>query len=185
MKKVLILMSLLLVVACGKKNEEEQVIKEETVIEQNIEMEEVSEEKNIEEEKVEDFTNLEAEELMVEEEEIVEMNTIMNENLKRYELTNEIIDREPQGQVREYDINTKAFMYNEWVNIGEEKAVVHRWYHLGKDDVPELMATVNLNIKGNRWRTWSSKELNRQGVWVVEVEDYNGNIIIKEELLVR
>lgn len=53
--------------------------------------------------------------------------------------------------------------------------ITHRWLYKGK-----VKAEVSFDIKGNRWRVWSSKNLWHTwvGVWTVEVIDQNEQILL-------
>lgn len=185
MKKYLLLSLLLLVVACGKnkvedtKTEKEKVTseKEFVVVEKEIQIS--KEEKEIKEEKV----ILEEEKVAVEEEKLIEKAPYL---VSRSRLTSEVQNKEPRQEKKEYGLNERAFFFTEVKEIGANaRKISHKWYHVDDMGNEKLNATVKLEVRGNRWRTWSSKQLNHSGQWIVRVEDHLGNVMVEDKLMVR
>lgn len=60
--------------------------------------------------------------------------------------------------------------------------VSHIWYHEGDE-----MAKVDLTVRSNSWRTWSSKNIMESwtGQWSVDVLGPNGDIIATESFTVE
>lgn len=89
-------------------------------------------------------------------------------------VTTGVADREPVNDLeRVLDGNDKVLFFTELRDM-EGQTIKHRWSHGG-----EVMAEVEFNVKGPRWRIWSSKNLIPEwaGAWSVAVIDGEGNSI--------
>lgn len=89
----------------------------------------------------------------------------------------DIQDREPVDQIGQLtNDNSSVYFFTEIRGL-EGQTVTHRWEHGG-----EVRAEVNFNVGGNRWRVWSSKNLqpNWLGEWKVSVVDAGGNVLSQE-----
>jgi hypothetical protein len=89
-------------------------------------------------------------------------------------VTTNVVDREPVNNLeRVMAGNDKVFFFTELRGMGEQ-TVKHRWSHGG-----EVMAEVEFNVGGPRWRVFSSKNLMPEwaGAWKVEVLDAEGNVL--------
>lgn len=187
MRKILpILLILLFSISCGK---EEKTKNTEKNIEVSVENSTQNEKESIQKEEQE--VKEEGQEIL---EEVVELT---NENLEEKEEKKEayfvsrsrvsylVENREPLEERKEFSLNDRAYLFTEFMNIGEEvRTIKHKWYHIDSEGNKELTAEISLDIRGKRWRTWSSKKLYLKGSWQVEVEDEKGNIIMAEELQV-
>lgn len=93
--------------------------------------------------------------------------------------TSSIEDREPTDSIKELNTNSdKVIYYTELRDMAGQTAR-HRWEFNG-----EVMAEVEFNVGGSRWRVWSSKSFvpGWTGEWKVSV--LNGaNEVISEDLL--
>ena len=90
-----------------------------------------------------------------------------------------IIDREPVDQTDELsNDNNKIFFFTELRGLSG-KRITHRWEYAG-----EPRAAVTFRVVANRWRTWSSKnlQLGWTGVWTVLVVDEEGNVLAEKSL---
>jgi len=90
-----------------------------------------------------------------------------------------IVDREPVDQTVELSNDTgKVYFFTELRGLNG-KSVTHRWEYAG-----EPHAAITFNIGSDRWRTWSSKNLEPSwtGVWTVSVVDEDGNVLAEENL---
>ena len=90
-----------------------------------------------------------------------------------------VVDREPVDEVTELtNDNSKIYFYTDLRGL-KGQTVTHRWEHAG-----EPRAAVTFNVGANRWRVWSSKNLQPEwtGVWTVSVVDEEGNVISEESL---
>lgn len=95
--------------------------------------------------------------------------------LERARFALDIADREPVGaepQILPHSSPTLYFFVE--VLGGEGRTVQHRWYADEKQ-----VADVALRIGGNRWRTWSSKQLGESDArtWRVVVETPDGCVL--------
>ncbi|MDH5570736.1 MAG: DUF2914 domain-containing protein [Gammaproteobacteria bacterium] len=93
--------------------------------------------------------------------------------------TSAIEDREPADQVKELANNHDNIIYYTELRDMVGQVAKHRWEYNG-----EVMAEVEFNVKGQRWRVWSSKSFVPQwtGEWKVSV--LNGaNEVISEDIL--
>jgi len=90
-----------------------------------------------------------------------------------------IVDREPVDQVVELSNDVKKVYFFTELRGLKDKSVTHRWEYKG-----EPHAAVTVNVGANRWRTWSSKNLqpNWTGAWTVSVVDEEGNVLSEETL---
>jgi len=89
----------------------------------------------------------------------------------------EIQDREPVDQVGQLtNDNSVVYFFTELRGL-EGQTITHRWEQGG-----EVRAEVNFNVGGNRWRVWSSKNLQPGwlGEWKVSVVDAGGNVLSQE-----
>ncbi|MDH3355816.1 MAG: DUF2914 domain-containing protein [Chromatiales bacterium] len=90
-----------------------------------------------------------------------------------------IVDREPVDQIVELtNDNSKVYFFTELRGL-KGQSVTHRWEYDGKPQ-----AAVTFNVGANRWRVWSSKNLQPgwTGLWTVSVLDEAGNVITEETL---
>ena len=97
----------------------------------------------------------------------------------RAQFTQSIVDREPVGQVTELtNDNSKVYFFTELRGL-KGQSVTHRWEYAGQP-----YAAVSFNVGSNRWRVWSSKNLQPgwTGVWTVSVVDEGGNLLSEETL---
>ena len=71
------------------------------------------------------------------------------------------------------DIGT-VYCFTEIRDAGDPTTITHRWYH-----GDSLVAEVSLNVQGDRFRTWSSKQIASQaaGEWKIEVVDASGTTL--------
>jgi hypothetical protein len=85
----------------------------------------------------------------------------------------EVTDRAPVGAAEKFPATVGRLMCFSEVK-GATGKVVHVWLHGDKE-----MASVELNIGGDRWRTWSSKNImpDWKGAWKVEVRDEAGAVL--------
>tara|TARA_B110000967_G_scaffold208646_1_gene261558 strand:- start:1552 stop:1947 length:396 start_codon:yes stop_codon:yes gene_type:complete len=101
-----------------------------------------------------------------------------HKNISQAEFATEIIDREPYNIVEELD-NTfgKIYFFTNIRNL-QGSSIKHRWSYNNK-----VMANVIFDIKGPRWRVWSSKNFwhTWTGKWLVEVLNDNNDVLYKKE----
>jgi hypothetical protein len=97
----------------------------------------------------------------------------------RSAFTTAIADREPVDTLQAIEaVEQKIYFFTELLDMQGQTAT-HRWEYNG-----EVMAEVTFEVKGSRWRVWSSKNLQPEwlGEWKVSV--INGaNEVISESTL--
>ena len=93
------------------------------------------------------------------------------------QFTTAIENREPVDQVTfvANDVE-KVFFYTDLRGL-EGQTISHRWLHGGT-----VVANVPFDVKGSRWRVWSSKKLlpDLIGDWTVEIVTGEGEVIAAE-----
>lgn len=101
-----------------------------------------------------------------------------HQNISNAEFATEIVDREPFNIVGELDNSLgKIYFFTSIRNL-QGTSVKHRWIYNNK-----VMADVIFDIKGPRWRVWSSKNLwhTWTGKWIVEVVTSENEVLYKKE----
>jgi Protein of unknown function (DUF2914) len=88
-------------------------------------------------------------------------------------VTTGISDRAPVDQVttQSHDVG-QLYCFTHVVGAPADSSITHVWYWGDKE-----MARVELPVRSNNWRTWSSKRLLPEwtGAWHVDVLDAEGN----------
>lgn len=106
-------------------------------------------------------------------------STAPSGTVARAQFTTGIQDREPADELTALSNDkTEVFFFTELKNMAGGK-ITHRWEHDGK-----VMAEKSFDVDGNRWRVWSSKQLdpNWTGEWKVTVVDANGTTLATDTL---
>jgi hypothetical protein len=107
-------------------------------------------------------------------------------NLKRYVLSDAIVQKEPAPEREMFYLGERAIFFTEFTDVEmEEEVVYHNWYFINGDGIKKITASVPLKIRGQRWRTWSSKNLFIKGNWKVELTDKNENILAYKNFTVE
>lgn len=199
MKKLLFAVLLgLVIIGCSKKVEEpkkDEVKQEETVkeevkeetVESTINDAVAEDTENVAEQKLED-DNPEVivdEDAITDEDEVTFNGSDLIKNLKKVVVTDEIVDRNPGDEVTKFKLNERAYLYSEFVDIGNEKTVTHQWLHVSEDGTNKEIYSKDLTIKGSRWRTWTSKELHLKGEWKIFIRDADGKAINLQSIIVE
>jgi hypothetical protein len=85
----------------------------------------------------------------------------------------QVKDRVCEGAGEKFATNVGQLYCLSEVRNGKDK-IVHVWF-FGEKEV----ATIELNVKGERWRTWSAKRIvpTLKGAWRVEVRDGAGTVL--------
>ncbi len=93
--------------------------------------------------------------------------------------TSEVKDREPTDKLTESEPK-QIYYFTELRDMNGQTAT-HRWEHDGK-----VITEIKFNVKGNRWRAWSSKNFVPQavGAWKVSVVNGAGEVISEESFKV-
>jgi len=98
--------------------------------------------------------------------------------ISRSIFTTEIIDKEPVSKLNDISADvTRVYFFTEITGLNGH-TISHRWEYNG-----QVLAEVNFKVNGDRWRTWSSKNMlsGWLGKWRVSVLDEGGNIIEQSE----
>lgn len=92
----------------------------------------------------------------------------------RSTFTNGIAEREPVDAINKLGTNNNKIYYFTELRDMAGQTVTHRWEHDGK-----IMAEVPFTVRGERWRVFSSKNLEKswQGEWKVSVIDQSGGTL--------
>ena len=101
-----------------------------------------------------------------------------HQNISKAGFATEIIEREPFNIVGELDNSlSKIYFFTNIRNL-EGTSISHRWIYNNK-----VMADVVFDIKGPRWRVWSSKNLwhTWTGNWIVEVLTSENEVLYQKE----
>jgi len=110
---------------------------------------------------------------------MVEQTGFSHGSVVRSAFTTAIDNREPVDTVSQLPAdNGKVYFFTELRDMAGQKAR-HRWEHNG-----EVMAEVEFDVKGPRWRVWSSKNFQPQwtGEWKVSVINAADEVIAEQKL---
>ena len=93
------------------------------------------------------------------------------------QFTTAVEDREPVDQVSFVPNDVRQIFFFSDLRGLMGQTVKHRWIYDG-----EIQAEVAFEVRGPRWRVWSSKELlpDLLGDWTVEIVDGSGEVIAAE-----
>lgn len=91
--------------------------------------------------------------------------------VSRAMFTTKVVNREPVDQVLILDDNVKLIYFFSELRNFQGSEIVHRWEHDGK-----VVSRKAFNVKGPRWRVYSSLRLNSSmlGRWTVVVTTKDG-----------
>lgn len=84
-------------------------------------------------------------------------------------------DRQPLGEDTVFSSDVgKLYCYTRLNNPSGESTISHVWFYQDRQ-----MAKIDLPVKANTWRTWSSKNILPLwvGDWRVEVQDSSGSVL--------
>ncbi|AJE04823.1 DUF2914 domain-containing protein [Geobacter pickeringii] len=92
-------------------------------------------------------------------------------------VTTKIVRNNPIDSVKRISSTSVKALYcfTRLVNpSGEESVIKHVWYQNG-----EVVGEQELSVKGEKWRTWSKKPIDRESVgkWRVEALDSGGKLL--------
>lgn len=93
------------------------------------------------------------------------------------QFTTAVENREPIDQVSFVDNDVRSIVFFSDLRRLEGRTVTHRWLHGGV-----VRAEVDFEVRGPRWRVWSSKDLMEDwlGDWTVEIVTDEGEVIAAE-----
>ena len=112
---------------------------------------------------------------------------VSDNRVARAQFTRGISKREPVDKLQELSVSdqqhdsVKLYFFSELKNL-KGQTVTHRWLY---ED--EEVANIKFRVGGNRWRVYSSKNIqtHKSGAWSVTVNDSEGNVIYREEIAAR
>lgn len=89
----------------------------------------------------------------------------------------EVIDRELSGRAERFDEGSQVWFWTRVVGAEPGDGIRHVWIHDGQE-----RATVELDVDGSPWRTYSAKKLHpgSVGSWTVEARDREGNVLARQ-----
>ncbi|MCW9046886.1 MAG: DUF2914 domain-containing protein [Gammaproteobacteria bacterium] len=104
--------------------------------------------------------------------------SVYSAGIDRSIFTTAIIDKEPVSNLKDITSDiTRVYYFTEITGLNGH-TISHRWEYDG-----QVVAEINFKVSGDRWRTWSSKNMLSSwlGKWRVSVLDEGGNIIEQSE----
>ena len=128
---------------------------------------------------IESDTAVEATPNKMPEMEMKEQSGFSRGSVVRSAFTRDIADREPTEDLQNLtNENGQVKFFTELRDMSGQTAI-HRWEYDGK-----VVAEVKFNVKGPRWRVWSSKKFVPQwtGDWKVSVINAAGEVISEKKL---
>ncbi|HSH71251.1 MAG TPA: DUF2914 domain-containing protein [Deferrisomatales bacterium] len=84
-------------------------------------------------------------------------------------------NRQPVGTANTFPADVgRVYAYTRVVGAAGEGSVTHVWYYAG-----QVKAQVQLAVRSDDWRTWSSKTIlpGWTGEWLVEVQGADGRVL--------
>ncbi len=105
---------------------------------------------------------------------LISSQSLAAEGVARSTFTTAIDNREPVNEISQLSPDESKIYYFTEIKGLKDQTISHRWEQNG-----EVQATVDFNIGGDRWRVWSSKNLQPEftGEWQVMVVDQAGNVL--------
>jgi hypothetical protein len=105
--------------------------------------------------------------------------------VKRFVLASQVDNKEPRGELSKIAFNSAGsavvWAYSEVIDRAAS-VLRYVWAHEGKQ-----VAQVKVNVRGNRWRSYSTKVINRrmEGNWRVELQDNQGRLLARADFLLQ
>jgi len=103
--------------------------------------------------------------------------------IANFTLCEDVQDRAPIRASTSFPAELDKIWFHTEVNLGfdVEATITHKWYYNGRE-----VSSVDLRVKGPRWRTFSYKTVDEQmkGSWRVEVL-YGGTVLAEKEFKVN
>lgn len=102
-----------------------------------------------------------------------------SENVARSTFTSGVENREPVDKLGQLtNDNEKVYFFTEVTGMAGH-TITHRWEHSGN-----VKAEVKFKVGSDRWRIWSSKNLQPHwvGEWIVTVMDDEGKVLAEESM---
>lgn len=102
-----------------------------------------------------------------------------SENVTRSTFTTDVAEREPVDKLGQLtNDKEKVYFFTEITGMAGH-TITHRWEHSG-----DVKAEVKFKVGSDRWRIWSSKNLQPHwvGEWIVTVMDEEGKVLAEESM---
>ncbi len=92
-------------------------------------------------------------------------------------VTTDVVDREPVNDLEMIPAGEETVLLFTDLRNMQGQTVLHRWIH-----GDEQMAEVSFDVRGPRWRVWSSKKMVPEwvGNWTVQVIDTAGVVVAEK-----
>lgn len=106
--------------------------------------------------------------------------TLQAGEVSRAQFTSAVDQREPLDQLITLDAPTPTITFFTELNDLQGQSISHQWFYNDK-----VMFEKSFEVKGPRWRVWSTKNLPRgwTGDWTVKVVDEQGSVLRSESFL--
>ena len=91
--------------------------------------------------------------------------------------------RQPVGEATSFPADVgRVFLFTRITGARGDTVIYHVWRH-----GPTERARVELPVRSNSWRTWSSKRIlpSWSGEWIVEIQDQAGNVLESVSFLIE
>jgi len=90
----------------------------------------------------------------------------------------DVVDRELVDRATEFEPGTKVWFWNRVTGAARGDRIRHVWLHGGKE-----VLSLELELGGPVWRTWSNKTLHpgSEGDWAVEARSPDGAVLARQE----
>lgn len=105
---------------------------------------------------------------------LVVSNVQAETGVSRTAFTSAIENKEPVSDMQQISSDiSRVYFFTELTGLNGH-TIIHRWEYNG-----QVLAEISFQVGGDRWRTWSSKNIlaSWTGKWQVSVLDEGGNII--------
>jgi len=105
-----------------------------------------------------------------------------HENISQAVFAKNVENRQPVNIIVDADNSLgKIYFFTNMRNLTGER-ITHRWSYNNK-----IMAQISFDIKGQRWRVWSSKNLWHTwlGEWTVDVLNQHSDVLISKTFYYR
>lgn len=101
------------------------------------------------------------------------------ENISRSAFTSGVENREPIDKLGQLTNDVEKVYFFTEIKGMSGHTITHRWEHSG-----DVKAEVKFKVGSDRWRIWSSKNLQPQwvGEWIVTVMDDEGKTLAEESM---
>jgi len=95
-------------------------------------------------------------------------------NVNRAQFTSQVIEREPVDALVSVPAEMQKVSYFTELLGFKGQQITHQWTYQGQE-----MYSLSFDVKGQRWRVWSSKRMMPKwsGSWTVNILDASGQVL--------